>query len=369
MYEDLINRNSSSFNYLINNVENIHYNKTEEIDVFDDNIFSYLEKKNWGFYDVIISKTIFKNDTVYKTAMVGKVSAKTDNLALYVTDYDKPLKLSGNTKIIGHIKIPNGRTEQAYINGNKGNKIKLKGGASKSKDKLPKIDKDIRIDFSNYEPILFNTLDKETVIINGFEKSTKLIDLNEITRLRNVVLKGNIVLTSNSDLQIDKTAKLNDVLVIAPKVKILSGFKGNMQIIAKKTVDVGEDVLLKYPSSIYVKNNTDSVSVVMHKNSKILGGIVIDGDMYSGALKRILEIKEKAVVVGNIYCYGKTEFEGRLIGSIYTDKFNLKTASSNYENVILNGSINRDSLPENFIELPLFENTIDKKIYAIIKQF
>ncbi|MEW4923113.1 hypothetical protein [Algibacter sp. 2305UL17-15] len=369
MQENLINRNIASFNYLINNLESIDYNKVEKIDVFDDNLFSYLEKKNWGFYDIIVSKTIFKNDTISKTAMVGKVNVKADNLALYVTDYDKPLKLSGSTKILGDIKVPNGRTEQAYINGNKGNKIKLRGKASKSNDRLPKINKDIRIDFSDYEPIPFNSLDKETIVINGFDKTTKLIDLNEINTLSNIVLKGNIVLTSNNELQIEKTAKLNDVLVIAPKVKILSGFKGNIQVIAKKTVEVDEDVLLKYPSSIYVKNDNDSVSVVINKDSKILGGIVIDGDTHSGALKRILEIKETAIVVGSIYCYGKTQFEGRLIGSVFTDRFNLKTKSSNYENVILNASINRDSLPKNFIELPLFKNDIDNKKYAIVKEF
>ena len=40
---------------------------------------SYLEKKNWGFYDIIISKTIFKKDTISKTAMIGKVNIKEDN--------------------------------------------------------------------------------------------------------------------------------------------------------------------------------------------------------------------------------------------------------------------------------------------------
>ena len=369
MYEGLISRNSSSFNYLLNNVESIRYNKVEKIDVFENDLFSYLEKKNWGFYDVLICKTIFKSDTISKIAMIGKASSKIDDLALYVTDYDKPLKLSGKTKILGDIKIPNGSIEQAYINGNEGNQIKLKGTKSKSHDRLPKITKNISIDFSNYEPIPFASLDKETIIVNSFDKTTKLIDLNGVTKLRNVVFKGNIILFSDNELQIDKTAKLNDVLVIAPKVKILSGLKGNIQIIAKELVEINEDVLLKYPSSIYVKNDTDSVNIVVNKNSKILGGIVIDGITQIGASKRLLIIREGAMVIGNIYCYGKTQFEGNLIGNIYTDRFNLKTASSNYENVILNATINRDSLPKDFVELPLFKDVIDNKKYAIVKEF
>ncbi len=371
MHEDLINRNASSFNYLLNNVESIPYNDTQQIDVFDDNIFSYVEKKSWGFYDVIISKTVFKTDTVLKVAMIGKVNTNTiaRNLALYVTDYDNPLKLSGRTQILGHIKVPNGRTEQAYINGNSGNHITLKGQASSSNNKLPKINNVSSIDFSDYDFIPLKDIDKKSIIVNGFDKKGKVIDLNEITRLDHVVIKGHVVLISNNELYIDKTAQLNDVLVVAPKVNILSGFKGNIQIIAKEVVEINENVSLFYPSSIYVKNDLDSISVTIHKNAKLIGGVVIDGDTYNGSLKHILKIKEDATVVGNIYCFGRLQLEGDVIGSVYSDRFSLKTASSNYENVILNGSINRDSLPKNFVELPLFKGEINNEKYAIIKEF
>ena len=368
-HEDLIYRNGSAFNYSINNIESISYNKIETIDVFEDGISSDIQKKNWGFYDVLVCKTNFKNDTITKVALIGQKENTNSNIALYVTDYDKPLKLSGKTKILGQIKIPNGRTEQAYINGQKGNAIQIKGTQLKSGNKLPKIEKSIFIDIAKTKPILLNTFNKHPIIINTFNEITKIIDLTGIKELNNIVCKGNIVLTSKNELKIANTAKLNDVIIMAPSVYIMRGFKGNIQIIAKDSVYVDEHVSLRYPSSIYIKNDSDKASIIINNNTIIAGGIVIDGDTFSGALNRSLTIHEKATVIGNVYCYGKTQLEGQVIGSIYTDKFFLKTKSSNYENVILNGLINRDSLSEHFIELPLFKNNLNEREYAVVKEF
>lgn len=368
-HENLIYRNESAFNYSINNIESISYDKIETIDVFEDGILSDIQKKNWGFYDVLVCKTNFKNDTITKVALIGQKDNTNNNIALYVTDYDKPLKLSGKTRIQGQIKVPNGHTEQAYINGQKGNAIQIKGRQLKSGKILPKIKKTLSIDITKTKPILLNTFEEKPIIINTFDEITKLIDLTGIKELSNIVCKGNIVLYSDNELKIANTAKLNDVIIMAPIVHIAKGFKGNIQIIAKDSVNVNEHVLLLYPSSIYIKNSNDKVSVIINNDSTIAGGVIIDGDTFSNAINRTLTIDKKATVIGNIYCYGKTQLEGRVIGSIFTDKFFLKTQSSNYENVILNGNINRDSLPEHFTELPLFENNLNERKYAIVKEF
>ncbi|MDO5981430.1 hypothetical protein [Flavivirga spongiicola] len=369
LQEDLISRNESAFNYFLNNSKLVSYNDTKEITVFDDDIPSFIEKKNWGFYNILICKTVFKNDTISKMALVGSIKKVEDDLALYVTDYDKPLKLSGKTKILGDIKIPNGRSEQAYVNGQKGNALTLKGRQLNSKDRLPKIDKIINLDVSGLPRLSFNAINEEKVLVNGFDNVTKVIDVNGIASLKDISCKGNFILYSINDLEIDSSVTLNDVVIIAPVVKIASGFKGNVQIIANQTVVVEENVSLLYPSSIYIKNDTDIVSIEIKKNSTLVGGIVIDGDTYNNSLERKLYINEDATVIGNVYCYGSTQLKGTIVGSIYTDRFFLKTEASNYENIILNGCIDKEKLLENFVELPLFNNSFDKKKHAVIKEF
>ena len=123
--EALVNTNNASFKYHIKNLDKLRYNETIESDVFEEDITTSIEKKKWGFYDIVKCKTVFKEDTIIKTALLGQ-NNESDFTALYVTDYDKVLQLSGSTKIIGKIKTPKGNLGQSYINGNKGNNVIIK---------------------------------------------------------------------------------------------------------------------------------------------------------------------------------------------------------------------------------------------------
>ncbi len=369
MQEDLIRINESAIYYALGSSDEVLYDEIKEISVFENGISSFIKKKRWGFYDVLISKTVFKNDTVKKTILIGETKSKEDDLALYVTDYDKPLKLSGETKVLGNLRVPNGRFEHAYINGQKGNTLKITGRQLHSKDRLPKIEKDIDIDVSGLPRLSLNSIEMGAVLSNSFDKVTKVINLSDVEKVKNITCKGNIILYSVNTLEIDGSTKLNDVVIMAPVVKINSGFVGNAQIVANHKVIMEEKSFLMYPSSIYVKNDGDMVSVEIKKKSKLIGGVVIDGDMYSDSLDRKLYIDEDALVVGNVYCYGSTQLKGHVVGSIYTDRFFLKTDASNYENVILNGTVDSKSLPAGFVELPLFNNDeLTKRSYAMVKK-
>lgn len=124
---------------------------------------------------------------------------------------------------------------------------------------------------------------------------------------------------------------------------------------------------LKYPSSIYIRNDSEErIEIFLDEKSKLAGGIVLTGDSYQSSLNRLVTIEKNAIVMGDVYCYGKTQLKGKVIGTVYTDRFYLKTASSIYENYIINGEINREALPEDFIGLPLFAN--EKIRYELIKE-
>ncbi|QXP58396.1 hypothetical protein [Olleya sp. HaHaR_3_96] len=363
MQNQLVHRNNSAFTFFLNNTSKIEEDKG--FDIFDDGIESYAEIKNWGFYKVLTCKSVFKTDTVSKTALIGKRSKKKEALALYVTNYDKPVKVSGRINISGMIKIPNGEIEQIYISNQNSNEIKLTGAQLKSDDVLPKI-KSIEFNYYGESHIPSEVFNFEETIINDFENTTLIINYNELKELEGISLKGNIILKSETIITLTRKSSLEDVLIVAPKVIVEKGFRGSVQIIAEKEVVIGEDVFLSYPSSIYLKNDTDSVKVNVNKNSKIAGGIVITGETYNGSLKRSLIIEEGAKIIGVVFCNGKTQFNGEIIGALYTDKLFLKTKSSSYENVILNGIINREDLPEDFLGLPLFDNETN---YEIIKTF
>ncbi|WP_353780194.1 hypothetical protein [Winogradskyella sp. 3972H.M.0a.05] len=370
MQETLILKNRNAVDYFASNFEK--YNITDEIAYapFEEGIISTLNRKSWGFYDILTSKTVFKKDTVFKTALVGEKQNLINKNALFVTDYDKPLKLSGRVTINGNIKVPIGRVEEAYVNNQTENKILVTGTQLPSVDEIPRLNRDINIDFNKCVSYSYSDVIEDKELINSFKNETKLIEVTGSVMLNDITLKGNIIFKSNSEIIIGNNTIIEDILLIAPKVVISSGFLGNMQIIADKNVVIEEESVLKYPSSIYLKNDIDSVSVTMKKNSKLLGGIVINGNTYKGSLKRSLIIAEEAKVIGDIYCFGRVQLEGTVYGSVVTDRFFLSTKTAEYENILSNAEINLDSLPKNFIGLPLFiSQPEDNNTYEIVKEF
>ncbi len=363
--EALVNTNNASFNYFLANYNKLN-NETNDLDIFNNGITTIGSKKKWGFYDILVSKTVFKNDTIIKSALLGKSSNPMNRLALYVTDYDKSLKLSGKSVIKGDVKVPKGNIERGQINNKTKTSININGERMKSEDAIPKIENALDFDLFSSEMLTLEYFDNNP-IFNDFGKQSLIIDVSGNASIENLDLKGNIILFSRNPLKIGSSNTIEDILVVAPTLVIASGFVGNMQIISKENVEVDTNVLLKYPSCIYVENDIDSVTVTVKENAKIAGGIVVNGNTYNGALKRRLIIEPKAQITGDVYCYGKTQLEGEITGTIYTDRFVLKTKSSEYENVIQNCNINRDSLPENFVRLSLFNN--QDATYEVVKTF
>ena len=361
----LINTNNASFTYYVKHLDQLQYNQSTPTDIFEEDLITLVEKKKWGFYDIINCKTIFKQDTITKTALLGKTH-NSNFTTLYLTDYDKVLKLSGSTKLAGNIKTPKGTTGEAYINGNIGNTISVKAKKYPSEDKLPKTQYKMNMSIREYKILPFSYYNTNT-IINNFDSETIVIDLSRISYLRDIVIKGNIILYSSGTLTIANTAILNDVVVMAKNIITERGFSGNLQIIAKNDVTIKENTQLKYPSSIYVKNDLEPVSVTIDSSSIVAGGIIIDGDSYNNSKQRELIVKPTSRIYGMVYCYGKTQLQGEVIGQLYTDRFFLKTQSAEYENIILNGVVDSDSLPKHFLHPHIF-NT-NNSSYDVIKTF
>ncbi|MFH6996238.1 hypothetical protein ACHRWY_27565, partial [Flavobacterium sp. FlaQc-48] len=82
--------------------------------------------------------------------------------------------------------------------------------------------------------------------------------------------------------------------------------------------------------------------------------------------KNTIEIDEEGLVFGDLYCTGKLMLKSNVYGSVYTNRFFLKTASSNYENMISDIEINTDKRPAYFISIPLFNTR--KTTYGVIKK-
>ncbi len=365
-HSEVLANNESAQQYFLGKVDEIQ-EKPMTTDLFENGITSVATIKPWGFYKILLTTSYFKKDTIQRTALIGQWQ-KEEDLALYLSDASKPLFMVEKAKITGDAFLPKAGIKSGYITSNAYRDTKYLVGAKRvSKASLPKID---HMNFGYDEAvrqIQLEDLTDDVMLYNGFHKETLIVESDTIV-LENKRLSGNIVIKSKDSIYIKKSNILEDIVIESPKVAFEAGFTGTIQILAQKVVGLEENVVLRYPSGILMHTGSvDKREIIMAKNSKILGGIVISDD--NRGLDKIITIEEDAEVVGDIYCSGKLQLKGNVVGTVYTSNFYLRTEASAYDNYILNGTIDRKGLPQEFVRIPLFKkNSEYRKPYAIIKQ-
>lgn len=362
----LVHTNESAQHYYLN-----HANTLDEVpvlkDVTENGMMSEGSVRSWGAFKVLQIRTYFKEDTINRFSLIGQ--RRKQKTGLYLTNNGKPLHLTGKASIRGNVFVPEGILKVGYLTSNAFKKINFKKGTISASDvRLPKLLYNYKED---HETVAINidTLNTKASIHQPFDEQTLVVSTNK-TVLSNIDLKGNIKIVAKDSLFIKSDCKLEDIIIICNKVVFGSGFKGNVQVFAKTHVSLEKEAVLLYPSSVYLRNNTDEKIIVsLAKNSKILGGLIIAGEEYVGNTLRIITIEKDAEVIGDVYCNGSIDLKGKVIGSLYADRFYLKTTAATYENYIKDGQISVTDLPSFFVGLPLFDTTDSKNInYEIVKR-
>lgn len=368
MQDRLIERCNSCFALYLSDKKQFQNNATQDISLFDDGIRCHFELKRWGMYAKLMGKIYFKNDTIRKNALIGEV-INDDQMALYLGDFGEELKISGTTQIIGNVKLPKKGYETVNILGNqKINNPKIQGAVRNSSQELPKLELP-GISQQNSEIISVDDLQYNTGNFNSFSNKTLEILVHRGESLDRLAIKGNYVINALDTLYIDANSKIEDVIIKAPKVVVEKGFKGSLQIFAKKEVVIEEEVQLSYPSCIVITNETlleGGKRITIGKEASVYGGVVIDAKSFKDKQENELIIAEDALITGDLYCNGILELKGMVIGTVYAHKLQLKTDFSLYSDVLLNAKIDATRLPKEFIRLPLFQNSQNNE-FGIIK--
>lgn len=341
------------------------YTTTSTKDILDNGMLSQAKVMPWGVFKILTTTTYFKRDTIKRLAVIGQ--RYTTPVALYLANNGKPLHLAGKASISGDAFVPGGIIKVGYIGSNAFKKVNFKGGKiNTSKIRIPKLNYFEMESVSNGVRINLDTL-QTNVLHNPFYKETLVVTTTQ-KQLSRLSLKGNIKLIAKDSIYINGNCLLEDIIIEAPKIVLGQGFKGAAQLFAKEHVCLNKNATLLYPSSIYVKNTTDAkITVTLNENSKLIGGLVIEDEEYVGNTLRMLTIKKGAQVVGNVYCNASLDLKGEIIGSVFVDRFYLKTNSGIYENYIKGGQINALQLPKHFIGVTVFNSISSNANYEAIK--
>ncbi|MBF4508375.1 hypothetical protein IRZ83_16985 [Flavobacterium sp. JLP] len=362
LQEELYIQNQSVINFALGNKM-----VSEEIEKDEDSgIEGSYETKSYGLLTLVLAQSYISNDTVSSVHFAG--AHHLDKNAVYLTDFSKPLFYSGTVKLVGNNQLPSTFIETSYIN-NDLSKLSAEGKITISEKHLPEINPEFKKMFQGLksEKAKLSNVEKpqDSLYYNSFFNSTKEIQVG--SNLANVIFKGNFILRSEDSIRVKKSTVLEDVIIIAPKITFETGFKGTVQVFATKGIELEEKVILNYPSVICIYNESSEESKIkIKKECRISGAVVLFGNTDNLIDKNSIEIDEDGLVFGDLYCSGKLMLKSDVYGSVYTNRFFLKTEASNYENLIQNIEINVLKRPDYYVSIPLF-NT-QKTTYGIIKK-
>ena len=366
----------SGIRLLLANQEQVRPGETVLMDLYEDESHPVqLKRKSWGVYEVLEATAKRKNYISKKIALSGANTLQGEEVALYLSDINKPLGLCGKTMLKGNCYLPKSGVKRTYIEGQHfvGNEL-VQGTIKNSGTTLPALN-DALLEVSSYylsattrsgdSLVYFDEMLETDSIVHSFDKSTLLIHSDLPIRLSQLFLKGNIIIRSDERIEIEKSCQLEDVLIYAPQILVKEQFKGNVQLYASDSISIASACSLFYPSSVALINNRQrekDFEVMIHQDAVVEGAVFVQNKYPSRKSRALLTIKEQAVVRGEVYCNDYLELTGKVEGSVYCRRFVLKTPSSVYENHLLNATIDRSKLSPHYVGIPLLQTTYPKKI-------
>ncbi|AWM15200.1 hypothetical protein DI487_15930 [Flavobacterium sediminis] len=330
-------------------------------------IRSAFRTKKHGLQTVLLTESFLQNDTIQSAHLIGQKLQ--DNIALYVANFTQSLSVSGKVTVKGNLFLPNERLKETYIE-NKPNIISVQGRKNISEVQLPKLSEDCKKIFEdrNTVKVSFNQLEaqNDSLYFNSFFNETIEIQIAN-SYLDDKIIKGNFILSSHDSIVIRNTNTLEDVIVMAPKVSIEEGFKGNIQVLAKEKIYVGKKAELTYPSVLCLYNETDKkATVFIDEETKISGLVLAFGNDVLHLENNWIETSDFDTITGTVYSTGKLTLKGQLFGSAYASRMVHTTKTSNYSNCMADVAIDLTHKPKVFIDLPIFDN--QKQHYGILKK-
>jgi cytoskeletal protein CcmA (bactofilin family) len=338
----------------------------------------------WGIFQKVFVKAQHRKKIFIKTAFIGTLSDVEESPTLYLQETYNPLTLVGNTKIKGNAFLPSQGVRSGYIAGESyyGSQL-IYGKVEKSGVNLPKLNK------NNHEQLLFYissikptnqadfiSLESNKKIVNSFKQKTKNVYSTQQIILENIEISGNIIIKSDTLIQVKKTAKLKEAILIAPIIEIEEGTSGAFQAIATNKISVDKNCKLYYPSALVLyqdNQNQNSISinttdnqVFINSNTQINGSVCyFQTKTFTSDFNTQIVLEEDSRIKGQVYCEGSFALKGTVSGSVYTKQFIANQAGSIFVNHIYNGTIENETISKLFGGI-LFENqpkTVLKWLY------
>jgi hypothetical protein len=327
--------------------------------------------KPWGMYSIVSLNTPTGNLKTTETFLVGDKIDKSDSTALYYTDSDHQLKVCGNTILKGDVYTPNGTIDRGYIEGKGFSGTSLVEGQVKMADLvLPQFDelkmKQIDLLFlglasdENRHDAWQYIKEHNHTVTNSFNEKTLVLYSNGTLTIDETTLIGNVVIVAKDEIIVDSSVYLSDVILCAKDITLKTGFKGNIQAFATRSIAIGPGCKLAYPTVLMSIAKSDSSQVIVGKESTIAGDLILYGNEEHKKTKIILS--GQSLLYGTLYTNIAVELDGWVLGSVYCNKIQLSTTSAEYTGYLFDGQIDVSKRPKMYGQSMIFSNQVKTEI-------
>lgn len=351
--------------------DHIGVNDTLLLDLYNEGCDSVkLIKRQFGGYQYLIAEAYEQSHSVSKLMLLGSTSQEDQNFALYLADNNRPVSISGTTKIIGNAYLPQAGIRKAYIEGQayRGKEHAVDGRISTSRQELAPLDSNIiqyltfflREDVDSLSPEfnVYMTQSLEDSVCHSFSEQTMLISVQDSLLLQK--LEGNLILYARYPITIKREARLKGVVIFAPSIRVEEGFSGQAQLFAKDSLIMEKQVTLEYPSTVGLIAQHDEVMpfqpiINIQEGCRILG-TVFSFSKGKNMPPTLIKIDSASLILGQVYTDSFLQLQGTVYGSTVCKQFSLRTASTLYENFILNGEMNLRARPSAYVGSLLLHN-------------
>lgn len=372
---EVVLRNSmSGIEILLHEPVYLQNSSTNDIDLFGDGSDSvFLQLKTWGAFEIAVSRAHNRSFVHQRIAAVGWQNAETDHTALILADLDRPLSITGTTKLSGDCYLPKAGVQRAYIEGQNYSGDKLVYGDTKISDRfLPAYNdslvKRLLLLFTfrpgaNDSVISSEAFQQSDSIKNSFLDKTLYIISDGAIRITQKI-EGHVCIISKRTIHVSKNSQVHNVLLIAPRIEIEEKSRGDFQAFARDTLIVGKEAQLGYPTVLGIiatKTSPDVAALLIGEKVKVYGQAFACSTENDFRKRVLISTEKKSLVYGEIYSSGLVDHKGTVYGAITCSKFELKTASAEYENHLMNAVIDRPKRSNEFVSSALTRKRSDKK--------
>lgn len=331
-----------------------------------------LAKHPWGIYTVGTVHATLQQDTASRWFLYGTLPDKTERHALFLTDEQRPLSISGHTRIRGDAYLPEAGIRKAYIENQAydGEAVVYEGQTYTSTPSLAELNS---ITINRIAAYLYPDQDHATEIMDNHEQAafgpdsvyrafsdSPLLLLHPDSLVIDAhVLKGHIILMAEGPVTIKPMAQLEDILLFAPSITVADGFTGRLQLFARDSIVVGTTCVFDYPSVLGLVNRpadtlfSEFQPLIRIDSASTVNGVVFSHFQGNQQLLANVRLGKETTVNGQVHADGLLELRGTVKGITSCRRFTLQTPSSLYENFVLNGVMDLTQLSPHYVGTPL----------------